>query len=308
MNSVVWKAYAKINLGLTVLGRRRDGYHELRTVYQSIGLADHLAVTLKTGPRRVHLETSGLQVPGGSQNLAARAAEAMLEELNLRASVSVVLHKRIPLGSGLGGGSSDAATVLRTILHLSKRTLPAERLLGLAAALGSDVPFFLYGGRALGLGRGEEVYPLPEEPRRCCVLFFPGRGMDTVEAYRRLRRPRLTPLAASPTIELFSSRVNDARGNRWSGPGHHGLENDFEPLVFREFPGLARVKETLRQAGAEVASLSGSGSAVFGLFQNYSTARRAAQQHRGQSGRVVLTRTISRREFQAQSVRPKAAR
>ena len=308
MNSVAWKAYAKINLGLVVLGRRPDGYHELRTVYQSIGLADHLEVTLRAGPRRVHLETSGLAVPEGSQNLAARAAETMLEELNLRARVSVVLRKRIPLGSGLGGGSSDAATVLRAISYLSKRTVPAERLLRLAAALGSDVPFFLYGGRALGLGRGEEVYPLPEEPRRCCVLFFPGRGMDTVEAYRRLRRPRLTPLAASPTIELFSSRVNEARGNRWSGPGHHGLENDFEPLVFREFPGLARVKETLRQAGAEVATLSGSGSAVFGLFQNYSTARRAAQQLRGQSGRVVLTRTISRREFQAQSVRPKAAR
>ena len=232
----------------------------------------------------------------------------MLEELNLRARVTIILRKRIPPGSGLGGGSSDAATVLRAILYLTRRRLPTERLLHLAATLGSDVPFFLVGGRALGLGRGEEVYPLPEEPRRTCVLFFPGRGMDTAEAYRRLRRPRLTPLAASPTIELFSGRVNEAHGNRWSGQAHPMLENDFEPLVFRKLPELARVKKALREAGAEVASLSGSGSALFGLFREYSTARRAAQELRGQGRRVILTRTISRREFQAPFAHPEATR
>ena len=312
MKQVALKAYGKINLGLAVLGRRPDGYHELRTVYQSIALADRLEVRLTAGPRQVHLETSGFQVPGGRENLATRAAEAVLKELKLRARVLLFLHKRIPPGSGLGGASSDAAAVLRAVLSLSGRQLPLQRLLHLAAALGSDVPFFLFGGRALGLGRGEEVYPLPEGPARHCVLFFPGQGMNTTEAYRRLRRPRLTPLSASPTIELFCSAVNEgARGKGGSGrpfdQGSNRLGNDFEPMVFREFPELAKAKKILQEGGAAVASLSGSGSAVFGLFREYVAARRAAQQLREGEGRdqqVFLTRTISRREFQAQFSRP----
>jgi len=308
VKQVALKAYGKINLGLAVLGRRPDGYHELRTVYQSIALADRLEVRLTAGPRQVHLETSGFPVPGGRENLATRAAEAVLKELKLRARVLLFLDKRIPPASGLGGASSDAAAVLRAVLSLSGRQLPLQRLLHLAAALGSDVPFFLFGGRALGLGRGEEVYPLPEGPARHCVLFFPGQGMNTTEAYRRLRRPRLTPLSASPTIELFCSAVNEgARGKGGSGrpfdQGSHRLENDFEPLVFREFPELAKAKKILQEHGAAVASLSGSGSAVFGLFRDQAKARRAAQQLRDWEGRdqqVFLTRTIARREFQAQ--------
>ena len=292
MRSVALKAYAKINLGLAVLGRRRDGYHELRTVYQSIALADDLEVALAPGPRRVRLEAAGLEIPTGRQNLAARAAEALSQELGLRAQVSLFLRKRIPPGSGLGGASSDAAAVLRAILYLAKKKLPMERLLPLAAALGSDVPFFLWGGKALGVGRGEEVYPLPEEPRRYCVILFPGQGMDTAEAYRRLRLPLLTPLSAGPTIELFCSKINEAGWNR--------LGNDFEPVVFRRFPQLAEAKQILLRSGAEMASLSGSGSAVFGLFRDYSQARKAAQQLRGPGQAVFLTRTVSRREFQAQ--------
>lgn len=315
MKSVALKACGKINLGLTVLGRRPDGYHELRTVYQSIGLADRLQVVLTPGPRQVVLETTGFEVPAGRRNLATLAAEAMLEELKLQARVSVSLHKRIPPGSGLGGASSDAAAVLRAVSFLAGRALPAERLLRLAAALGSDVPFFLFGGRALGLGRGEEVYALPEGPLHHCVLFFPGQGMDTTEAYRRLRRPRLTLVSASPTIELFCNAVNEsakneARSNRGFVPpqrDHHSLGNDFEPLVFEKFPELGRAKKMLLRAGAEVASLSGSGSAVFGLFRDRAMARRVAEQLRDREGRdkqVFLTRTISRREFQAQFPRP----
>ena len=312
MKQVALKAYGKINLGLAVLGRRPDGYHELRTVYQSIARADRLEVRLTAGPRQVHLETSGFPVPGGRENLATRAAEAVLKELKLRARVLLFLDKRIPPGSGLGGASSDAAAVLRAVLSLSGRQLPLQRLLHLAAALGSDVPFFLFGGRALGLGRGEEVYPLPEGPARHCVLFFPGQGMNTTEAYRLLRRPRLTPLSASPTIELFCSAVNEgarteARPDRGVSRARLQFENDFEPLVFREFPELAQAKKILQEGGAAVASLSGSGSAVFGLFREYVAARRAAQQLRDGEGRdkqVFLTRTISRREFQAQFPRP----
>ena len=302
MKQVALKAYGKINLGLAVLGRRQDGYHELRTVFQTISLADRLEVRLTPGRREVRLEIRGFEVPAGRNNLAVLAAESLLAELKLRARVEILLDKRIPPGSGLGGASSDAAVVLRAVAMLAARALPRERLHRLAAQLGSDVPFFLYGGRALGLGRGEEVYPLPEEARRRCVLFFPGEGMNTAEAYRSLRRARLTPQRAGSRIEMFCSAVNEnAESARGESSG--GLDNDFETPVFRKFPVLAQVKKTLLRAGAERASLSGSGSVVYGLFREVSLARRAAQQLRERvepSGEVFLARTVSRRECQTQ--------
>ena len=290
--SVSLKAYAKINLGLRIIGRRRDGFHELRTVYQSISLADDLEVRLVTGPPGVSLETSGMEVPSGQQNLAVRAAQALLQELNLRRKVALCLRKRIPSGGGLGGGSSDAAAVLRAVLYLTRRKMPEDRLLALAASLGSDVPFFLWGGRALGIGRGEEVYPLREEPRRYCVLIYPGASMDTAEAFQRLRLPLLTSLSTRHTIELFCDLVNKAA---W-----HRLGNDFEPVVFSAFRGLAAVKRLLLRSGAVMASLTGSGSVVFGIFEDRLRARKAAQQLQRPGVEVFVARTVSRREFQGQ--------
>jgi len=308
---IALKAYGKINLELAVLGRRPDGYHELRTIFQTISLADRLEVRLSPGRREVRLETTGCEVPAGKSNLAVQAAESALAELKLRARIEITLDKRIPPASGLGGASSDAAAVLRAVALLSGRRLPADRLLRLAAALGSDVPFFLYGGRAIGLGRGEEVYPLPEESRRHCVLFFPGEGMSTAEAYLSLKRPPLTPQTAGPRIDwadeinLFCSAVNESlesasNAKRRSGGSYRKIGNDFEPPVFRRFPVLAQAKKILLQAGAEAASLSGSGSAVYGLFRESSDARRAAQQLQGRAKHVILVRTVSRREFAAQ--------
>ena len=288
--SVTLKAYAKINLGLSVIGRRKDGFHELRTIYQSISLADHLEVRLAAGPPAVCLEASGIEVPPGRQNIAVRAAEAVLQELNLRRKVALFLRKRIPSGSGLGGGSSDAAAVIRAVLHLAGKKMPADRLLALAASLGSDVPFFLLGGRALGIGRGEEVYPLQEEPRRYCVLLYPGKSMDTATAFRRLRAPLLTSPSARHTIELFCGSVGEGVGHR--------LENDFEPVVFSEFRGLAAVKRSLLRFGAVAASLTGSGSVVFGVFEDYPQAQKAAQRLRSPGADLFVARTISRREFQ----------
>jgi len=301
VKQIALKAYGKINLGLAVLGRRQDGYHELRTVFQTISLADRLGVRLTSGRPEVRLEVRGLAVPEGRSNLAVLAAASLLAELKLRARVEIQLDKRIPPGSGLGGASSDAAVVLRAGAMLSGRSLPRERLLRLALKLGSDVPFFLYGGRALGLGRGEEVYPLPEEARRHCVLFFPGEGMNTAEAYQSLRRGRLTPQKAGPRIEMFCSAVNESMESARGEPFRE-LDNDFETLVFRKFPVLAQAKKMLRQAGAETASLSGSGSVVYGLFRDASQARSAARQLRGRakpSEEVFLARTVSRRECQA---------
>ena len=160
MRCIQLQAYAKINLGLAVLGRREDGYHELRTIYQSISLADTVEVRLSPRAGDVTLESAGYDVPRGNDNLAVRAAIAIRKELRIRSGISIRLRKRIPPGSGLGGASSDASAVLRAVLALSGKSVPPEHLLHLAAELGSDVPYFLIGGRAIGVGRGEEVYPL----------------------------------------------------------------------------------------------------------------------------------------------------
>ncbi|MBI4480277.1 MAG: 4-(cytidine 5'-diphospho)-2-C-methyl-D-erythritol kinase [Acidobacteria bacterium] len=293
MRLIALRACAKINLGLRILGLRDDGFHELRTIYQSVSLADKVEVGLSGGNGAVRLESSGFEVPRGSENLAVRAAEAVRKALRIRRGILVRLHKRIPPGSGLGGASSDAAAVLRAVPALCGKTLPIERLLHLAAGLGSDVPFFLIGGRAIGLGRGEEVYPLPESPRRSVVIVLPGKGMSTAEAYRLLdivrRRPRLTAAVARPTIELFCGQALHFAALR--------VNNDFEPLLFRRRPELAEAKRLLLRRGAEVASLSGSGSAVFGIFEDAAKARRAARELRDSGANVFLGRTISRREF-----------
>jgi 4-diphosphocytidyl-2-C-methyl-D-erythritol kinase len=292
MRRIALKAYAKINLGLKILGRRDDGYHELRTVYQSISLADRVEVGLDSRMGEVRLEATGFSVPAGRENLAVRAAEAALQELGLRRRVLISLQKRIPPGSGLGGASSDAAAVLRALVRLSGKRIPSHRLLHLAAELGSDVPFFLIGGRCLGVGRGEEVYPLAEVPRQTVVALFPGEGVSTAEAYRLLQAPRLTAVLARPTIELF--------GGAAMGDGARLPDNDFESLILPRFPQLAEAKRIMQRSGARVAALSGSGSALFGLFADRGRAQRAALRIRQLGSQVFLARTISRREFQAQ--------
>ena len=292
MKSVALKAYAKVNFGLAVIGRRKDGFHELRTIYQTISLADHLDVVLSSGPPRVHLEVVGLKVPEGRENLAVRSAEAVLRELRLKQKISIRLQKRIPSGSGLGGASSDAAAVIRAILHLTGKKLPLDRLVHIAASLGSDVPFFLWGGRALGVGRGEEVYPLPEQPRRWCVIIFPGMHISTAEAYRQLRSPRLTGIRTGHKIELFCGMTNQGGSERFG--------NDFEPVVFSAIPHLIEVKRSLLRSEAEMASVSGSGSSVFGIFRDHPSARMAVRQLRTPGHDVFLAHTVSRKEFQAE--------
>jgi 4-diphosphocytidyl-2-C-methyl-D-erythritol kinase len=306
MSAISLRAYAKINLGLKVLGRRSDGYHELRTIYQSISLADDVAVTFSRGSG-VSLESSGFAVPQGRENLAVRAADAMVKELRFRRGVRIRLHKRIPPASGLGGASSDAAAVLRAINQMAEQPLPLARLLHLAADLGSDVPFFLVGGRAAGVGRGEEVYPLADSQRLWVVVLFPGEGMSTAEAYRLLRKPRLTVQNARPTIELFSAAAMEAvSALKSDGRARNSVDNDFEPLLLRRMPQLGKAKRILQTCGASVASLSGSGSALFGLFADRATAANAARSLLVSWQHVYLARTVTRQEFH--NGRPAASR
>src|SRR5882724_7127085 len=177
------KAYAKLNLGLRVLFKRPDGYHELRTVFQTISLADSIAMAF-TVAKQTRIRIDG--TPDIPDNLAGRAAQLVLGELGICADVHLTLDKSIPTGAGLGGGSTDAAAVLIALPVLAGKALPAQRLFELAGQLGSDIPFFLHGGTALGLGRGEELYPLPDLPRKKGLLVASGIHSSTADAYRDL--------------------------------------------------------------------------------------------------------------------------
>jgi 4-diphosphocytidyl-2-C-methyl-D-erythritol kinase len=200
-----------------------------------------------------------------------RAVEKLRRELKIRGGVEIELKKTIPAGRGLGGGSSDAAAALLGYLRLTRRRMAAARLMEIAASLGADVPFFLLGGRALGVNKGDEIYPLPDIPKQHILVVSPRDiHVPTPDAYRWLKAKSetLTKSAANPKLWEFCALC-------WSAQGS-GLSNDFERPVFKRHPRLDRIKRALLQRGAAEASLAGSGSAVFGVFPSPAMARRAA--------------------------------
>ena len=269
---LVAEAFAKVNRSLLVLGKRPDGFHELDTVFQAVSLADRLSFEESSA---LTLAVDDPSVPAGAENLVLRAARALAETAGVKARAAIALEKRIPAGGGLGGGSADAAVTLLGLSALWELELPLDRLEEVGAALGSDVPFFLFGGTARGLGRGERVEPLPDIPPRGVVLVMPPFPVSTPLVFGRLGAPE------------------------WDGSAPGGEEggvpdrNDLEPAAEALFPALRAVRESLAAAGAERARLSGSGSTVFGLFPDLGAASEAA---RGLSGlpagaavRVVAT-------------------
>ena len=300
MRSLSGPAPAKINLGLRVLNRRSDGYHELRTIFQTISLADHLTVGYDPrGDGEVELDCDDISL-STKDNLAVRAAESLLRAGAWRGSVAIELKKRIPAGAGLGGGSSDAAAVLLALGRLLKPQPHTVMLAEVAAELGSDVPFFLQGGTAVGLGRGEEVYPLPDQPRRRLVLVAPEIFVSTTEAYQALSksRARLTPAERQHIISGFQAGVVASGKSGAIDPA--GLPaNDFDSVVFQQFPILRKWKKRLIEAGASVAMMSGSGSTVFGVFSSLRRAREARKTLREFGGKVYLTETLNRTSYQA---------
>jgi 4-diphosphocytidyl-2-C-methyl-D-erythritol kinase len=277
MREVRIPAFAKINLRLDILGRRADGYHELRTIFQAVSLHDRLKlrVARANGISLVIHGNDALSREPFQKNLVYRAVETLRRELKVRSGVEIELWKRIPAGRGLGGGSSDAAAALVGYLRLTGRKLPLARLLEMASELGADVPFFLFGGRALGVGCGNTIYPLPDiRPKTVLIVSPRVVHVATPDAYRWLRARALkasgplTKPTADSTLWGFCALC-------WSTQGS-GLSNDFEPPVFRRHPRLDQIKRTLLRRGAADASLAGSGSAVFGVFPSPAMARRAA--------------------------------
>ncbi|MFB3923786.1 MAG: 4-(cytidine 5'-diphospho)-2-C-methyl-D-erythritol kinase [Terriglobia bacterium] len=268
------RAFAKINVGLKILGKRADGYHEIRTVFQTVALHDLLTVTISKRGRGITLVCDEPSIPTGSDNLVYRACGAWKQASGFHGGIRIELIKKIPAGAGLGGASSDAAATLLALERLTGDQLEAAERTRIAAELGSDVPFFLFGGRALASGRGEEIVPLDDLPRRCCLIVFPGFQVSTAWAYGeagRLPGRRLTKGRRALKMDVLGARPLFPL-REW-GPA----ENDFERVVFARWPELAKLKRQLIRAGAETASLTGSGSAVFALFQSAQKTAQASE-------------------------------
>lgn len=281
-------APAKINWWLEILGKRPDGYHELFTILQAISLADDVVVSLRRQPD-IELLVSDPKLPDGPGNLAWRAAEAFFRALGERRGVRIVLHKRIPAGAGLGGGSSDAAAVLRGLNRLTGEPFSREQLAEIASSIGSDVPFFLFGGTAVGLGRGEIVRPCPVQVAGEVILVvWPRFAVPTAAAYGWIQATapasRLTERDVDTRMRAFRRIVAE---RRWSD-----LRNDFQAAVFSRFPVLQTISHRLHEAGAGGVWLSGSGSALFALGSNEVLLKVAESSHLGKLGECFLVRSV----------------
>ena len=377
---VTVRSFAKINLGLSIGALRPDGFHDLRTVYQTIALHDLVRVQVGRGTG-IEICCDDPRVPTDATNTCYRIAERAMAALRARGRVTITIEKRLPVQGGLGAGSGNAVAALIGLERALKKEVPGVERLRLAADVGSDLPLFLVGGTVLGVGHGEEVYPLPDLPPTVCVVATPEIGVSTPKAFadwdamtagssggaknHRLAENRLledreghdfsransaerpTALAAGETAELRSART--AGGGRphvdradtgakltptppsdrmiefgrmvsaWlsgqplsgvpvsQGRGRAetslldlvrtGIENDFEQVVFPKYPELCEVKRVLQKAGAFYASLSGSGSALYGLFASRAAGQKAVARLRRDGVPAVVTQTMTRQQY-----------
>jgi 4-diphosphocytidyl-2-C-methyl-D-erythritol kinase len=277
--SVRVRAFAKINATLHVLGVRADRYHELRTTFQSIALHDTLTFTAQPGPFR--LECDDPACPSDRANLVWHAAERVWRAASrggVPRDVVARVAKRIPTQAGLGGGSSDAAATLRALDALWRVRMSREQMRSIASEIGADVPFFLEGGTTLGLERGDLLFPLLDAPASWVVLAIPDFGVSTTEAYAWFDRDR-------KAVGLRRRRTAVGAGN------------DLQAVVSRRHPEIRRLVSVLRRRGASHAALSGSGSAVFGLFGSRAAAASTARALASRTRRTLVTRTLDRAKY-----------
>ena len=283
---------AKINLFLNVLGKRPDGFHELETLFERISLCD--TITLTAIPSGVQVTSNNRQIPRGPKNLAYRAAKLLQEQLPFKKGVRICIEKKIPVSAGLGGGSSNAATVLLGLNRLWKLGLSRQKLIALGAKLGSDVPFFILEKPfALGTGRGEilKAALAPEKLKIWHCLVKPRFGISTQEAYQSLNAPplsRLTHPKADVKMTLHSIRKKD------KGALSRLLTNSLELVLNKRVRGIFRIKNELLRHGALAALMSGSGSCVFGIFASKKEAGSAARylKKKNKSWQVFVTSTF----------------
>lgn len=268
MGRVVVLAPAKVNLGLEVLGKRPDGYHEITSILQALRLADTVTLTLTSRPGiDLCIRPAGLDLGPPERNLAVRAAELVPPFRGQSAGVAITVVKRIPVGAGMGGGSADAAAVLLGLGLLRRRGMCMERLEELGAALGSDVPFFFRGGTQLATGRGERLHPAPPWPGCHLVVAHPNRPLSTASIYRRGK------LGLTDEGPLSKIRSRGFPPNFWTRDLNL-LRNDLESAVVEAEPSVAAILGEFRRLGAGFARVTGSGSAVFAAAPD---ARRAGE-------------------------------
>jgi 4-diphosphocytidyl-2-C-methyl-D-erythritol kinase len=265
------KARAKINIGLRILGPRPDGYHEIISVLQEIDLTDDLQLELAPD-RSLTMTCDRPDLPADESNLCLKAARLLQETTGCQRGANITLTKRIPMGAGLGGGSSDAAATLKGLNRLWDLGLDQEVMLSLAARLGSDVPFFIQGGCCLALGRGEILRKMRALVHGPMILVVPNVHVSTTWAYKTIKN---YPLTSREDYTIFQrSSKNELPLEQFRAI----FINDFEPPIFDHYPGLCQLKNTLLTSGAWYASLSGSGSALYALFEEEATARQSLPQ------------------------------
>jgi 4-diphosphocytidyl-2-C-methyl-D-erythritol kinase len=286
------RAHAKVNLDLRVLGARADGFHELRTVFQSIELHDTLVCASRPGP--FVIKSRSTSIPLDSSNLVWKAAAALWRAVGRPGDpcdTTVTIEKLIPTQAGLGGGSADAAASLLAFARLWGGA-PLTLLREVAAGIGSDIPFFLSGGTALGLGRGEEIYPLVDLPVHWVTIVRPAFGVSTAEAYAWYDEDRAAGLKEPRELQVLPVP--------WPSRAAQ-MVNDLEPPVVRRHPEITDIKLALKEGGAVASSMSGSGSAVFGLFRSRAAAARMLKPLARGGAVTFLTRTLTRADYERRS-------
>ncbi len=282
-------ARAKVNLRLNVLAREASGFHQIETLFCALDFSDDIEIAY--GGEELRLEVECIDsaiVPTGRENLVYRAAEAFFDAIGRPPTATIRLRKRIPAGSGLGGGSSDAATTIKGLNLLAKRPLSDDKVVAVGSALGSDVPFFLCGSSfALAWGRGQRLLPLRPLPPVPALLSIPPFAIETRSAYQSLSVGNTTGATRAGVIERLRLESWDAV--------QQDAANDFETALFPKYPVLQQLTRALRESGAMIALLAGSGSAVFGLFQRERDVTRAAKRMRElfPDVRTIETSTVS---------------
>ncbi|HVF29946.1 MAG TPA: 4-(cytidine 5'-diphospho)-2-C-methyl-D-erythritol kinase [Pyrinomonadaceae bacterium] len=288
-STVALPSFAKINLHLQVTGRRGDGFHDLCTVFQTISLYDTIEV--RPSPR-IEMTCNDRKVPTDERNLVIRAARLLCDTYHVDCGAEIHLEKRIPAPGGLGGGSSNAAVILMALSKLWGIGADVTDLHPLAEELGSDVPFFLYGGTALGMGRGEIVEPITDFTEEYMLVVAPNVSVATREAFKRLNLQSLTTQESKRRLQIcrFDLESVDFR--------YTAFKNDFETTVFAAYPEVERVKNTLLDLEADRAMLSGSGGSVFAIFDKDETRQAAMKALDNEvNWRKFAVATITRDEY-----------
>ena len=264
MDKISLKAYAKINIGLNIIAKREDGYHEIETIFQQLDLHDNITIS-KRQDAKIEIKGDSKKIPLNKNNICFKTAKLLQDISGISHGVNIAISKRIPIGAGLGGGSSDAAATLKGLMRLWELDFTEKEILAIAKQIGADVPFFIKGGTAYASGIGEKLTQIEFPKEYYCVLVFPNIEISTAEAYKNFNFSLTKSKKIIKLFEILQKKIELFELKNF-------VQNDFEEVAFREIPELDEVKRKFYQNGAFFASMSGSGSTIFGMFKEYTRA------------------------------------